>query len=133
MKLAISIEHADREGELRSLHAWLAADDRLAATAPDLVASRAVRDGEMGPVLDILQLVLGSSIGAADLALGIAAWRRSRAEPPTLEIGHGGVTITLRGAGDDDLRRLVAFLEAGGDGDGGDEDGGGDDARHGAN
>ncbi|NUU22131.1 MAG: hypothetical protein HOV68_11550, partial [Streptomycetaceae bacterium] len=49
-----------------------------------------------------------------------------------------GVTITLRGAGDDDLRRLVAFLEAGGDGDrgngDGDEDGGGAaDARHGAN
>ncbi|WTW99209.1 hypothetical protein OG216_40305 [Streptomycetaceae bacterium NBC_01309] len=113
MKLDITIEHPDAEYELRSLQAWLAADELLVGTAPDLVSSRAARDGEMGPALDVLQLVLAGTIGAADLALGIAAWRRARGEPPTVELNQGGLTITLRGATDDDVRRLATFLRAG--------------------
>jgi membrane-associated two-gene conflict system component 1 (EACC1) len=112
-KLDITIEHTDREGELRSLKAWLAADELLVGTAPDLVSSRATREGEMGSLLDVLQLVVGGTIGAADLALGIATWRRSRGEPPTVELNQGGFAITLRGGTDDDLRRLAMFLAAG--------------------
>ncbi|WP_436771053.1 effector-associated constant component EACC1 [Yinghuangia sp. YIM S09857] len=111
MNLDITIEHPDAERELRSLQSWLTADDLLVGTAPGLVSSRTARDGEMGPILDVLQLVIGGAIGAADLALAIAAWRRGRGEPPTLELNQGGATITLRGASDDDVRRLAAFLQ----------------------
>lgn len=80
----------------------------------------------MGPVLDILQLAVGGTIGAADLALGIATWRRSRSEPPTVELTRGEFAITLRGGTDDDMRRLVMFLATG---EGRDENGGGDRAH----
>lgn len=110
MQLQITTDHPQREGELRSLRGWLLADDVLARTAPQLGSSQALRDDDMGPVLDILQLVIDGGLGASSLAVAIATWRRSRPEPPVLELRRGDVVVTVRGT-DEDVRRIVALLE----------------------
>lgn len=112
MNLRITIPRAANHDELRSLQVWLSADPTLSRTAPQLASSTGSRNGSMGGVLDVLLLALGGTIGAGELALGIAAWRRSRTEPPTVELNRDGMRIVLRGHDDDELRRLIAFLQA---------------------
>ncbi|MFF7251465.1 hypothetical protein ACFZBU_47325 [Embleya sp. NPDC008237] len=111
MYLEIIVDHPDREGELRALYAWLLADERLASTGPELASSRPIGDGEMGPGLDLIQLGIDGGLGIANLALAVATWRRSRVEPPSVELRRGEVSVVLRGADDDDVRRIIAVLD----------------------
>lgn len=103
----------DSTADGESLYRWLQrepavrADGRLArATSPD--------PDEMGTLLDVITLVLGSGLSAGQLALAIAAWRTSRPRPPALTItrvGADGETIRVEVSDPDAIETALRRLE----------------------
>ncbi|MGA5552389.1 effector-associated constant component EACC1 [Streptomyces pseudogriseolus] len=73
-------------GELRSLQGWLRADPVVRRSAVVGVRGGVPGPGEMGTVLDVLELVTGNGWSAASFVLAVAAWRQSRPQRPQVEI-----------------------------------------------
>jgi hypothetical protein len=78
-----------------SLFRWLA--EEPGARADGGLARAASRDpADMGTLVDVLTLIIGSGFSAAQLVLAITQWRESRPRPPELVITHvhpdGGTT-----------------------------------------
>jgi hypothetical protein len=77
----------DSTADAESLHRWLRreqavrVDGRLALADSD--------DPEtMGPLLDVLTLVIGSGLSAGQLALALAAWREAHRAEARVTITH---------------------------------------------
>ncbi|MEU4148643.1 effector-associated constant component EACC1 [Streptomyces parvulus] len=101
------------EAELRSLHAWLLADSqarRCADVRWDAAAQAPV--GGMGPLLDVVSLVIGSGFSAASLAVSIVQWRSTRgAGAPSVTVEQpDGRRVTINDMPADEAERLLRSL-----------------------
>jgi hypothetical protein len=84
MQAHIRVEARDSGDELRALSTWLTAEDELrgrvaltgAVPAPD----------EMGAVVDVLTVALGSGGAATVLARSITIWLQQRRSDTTVEV-----------------------------------------------
>ncbi|WP_327692423.1 effector-associated constant component EACC1 [Streptomyces sp. NBC_00459] len=99
-------------GELRSLQGWLRADPGVRRSAVVEVRGSVPGPGEMGTVLDVLELVTGNGWSAASFVLAVAAWRQSRPDRPRVEIRRGATVIVLTDCSEEELGRAVRVLEA---------------------
>ena len=104
---------ADAEADqLVSLHQWL--QDDYGLPRDTAVALRTAPGPEaMGGAWEAIDVVLTHATALAGLALAVATWRRTRAEPPTVRIEANGVTVTLTAGQDHDaesVRRLLGAL-----------------------
>ncbi|MGW2689557.1 effector-associated constant component EACC1 [Streptomyces sp. NPDC001414] len=63
-------------GELRSLQGWLRADPEARRSVAVGVGGGVPGRGDMGSVVDVLELVTGNGWSAASFVLAVAAWRR---------------------------------------------------------
>ncbi|MGW6286208.1 effector-associated constant component EACC1 [Streptomyces sp. NPDC055107] len=106
-------------GELRSLQGWLRSDPEVRRAATVDVRGNAPRPGEMGATLDVLQLVTENGWSAASFALALVAWRRTRPQPPRVEIRRGDTVVVLTDGSDEEIERVVRALDADRDEDGG--------------
>jgi hypothetical protein len=82
-------------GDSESLFRWLS--DEPGARSDGRLSRAAGTDPEdMGTLVDVLTLIVGSGFSAAQLVLAIRQWRQSRPRPPELVITHvdpdGGTT-----------------------------------------
>jgi Effector Associated Constant Component 1 len=108
-------------GELRSLQGWLRADPAMRRSVVVGVRGGVPGPGEMGSVVDVLELVTGNGWSAASFVLAVAAWRQSRPQRPRVEIRRGETVIVLAEGSQEEIARAVRALEAvGGEGGGGD-------------
>ncbi|MFC8623981.1 effector-associated constant component EACC1 [Streptomyces anulatus] len=106
-------------GELRSLQGWLRSDPEVRRSATADVRGSAPRPGEMGTTLDVLQLVTENGWSAASFVLALVAWRRTRPQPPRLEIRRGDTVVVLTDGSDEEIERVIRALGADRDEDGG--------------
>ncbi|MET7666168.1 hypothetical protein ABZS99_47040 [Streptomyces sp. NPDC005463] len=118
MRLELQVE----SGELRSLQGWLRGDPEARRSAAVGVRGGASGPGEMGGVLDVLELVTGNGWSAASFVLAVAAWRQSRPRRPRVEIRRGETVIVLVEGSGEEVERAVRALEAVGGGEGEDGD-----------
>ncbi|MFE3774864.1 hypothetical protein [Streptomyces sp. NPDC059122] len=111
MRVEIRVEPAD--DELRSLLTWLRRDPDIRRTASVEVCEQAPREGEMGAVADILQLVTENGWSAANFALALAAWKQTRPRASRVTIRHQGLVDALTDCSDEEIERITRLLQEG--------------------
>lgn len=116
MRLEVQVEPG--AGELRSLQGWLRADPEARRSAAVEVRGGVPGPGDMGTVLDVLELVTGNGWSAASFVLAVAAWRQSRPQRPRVEIRRGQTVIVLAEGSEEEIERAVRALGAVGGGEG---------------
>ncbi|NXY98878.1 hypothetical protein HYE82_31760 [Streptomyces sp. BR123] len=97
--------------DVRSLYQWLSRDPVLRRTARIELAGQDPRPGDMGDVLDLVTLIVGSGWSAASLGVAVAAWRGTRPNPPVVTVRRGDLEVVLAGADEAQLRQAVALLD----------------------
>ncbi|MEV0643138.1 hypothetical protein AB0I77_51260 [Streptomyces sp. NPDC050619] len=98
------------------LYRWLRKDPELRRHAAVNPGRPRPGDGTMGAT-DVIELVVGQSIAALNLALAYAAWRAARPTAPCVTITVDGRSVTLQGACDDEtIRRITDLLSRPADG-----------------
>ncbi|MEE6260121.1 effector-associated constant component EACC1 [Plantactinospora sonchi] len=82
--------------DLRRLAHWLREKDEIRTTAKIAVVPVQPAPGTMGAT-EVIELVVNIGFSSANLALAIAAWRRSRAQAPVvrIEVGERSVVIDV--------------------------------------
>ncbi|MER6913460.1 hypothetical protein ABT354_17480 [Streptomyces sp. NPDC000594] len=109
MQIQISApELEDGDRTVADLHRWLRRDDTVRRDMDIRLAHRTL-PGAMGTV-DLIDLIVGQSVAVLNLALSYAAWRAARRTAPAVTLTVDGVSLTLSGASDDEVRRMVALL-----------------------
>ncbi|MEU8627626.1 hypothetical protein [Streptomyces sp. NPDC048669] len=116
VQLEVRVESA---GELRSLQGWLRSDPEVRRSATVGVRGSVPRPGEMGTVMDVLQLVTGNGWSAASFVLALVAWRQTRPQRPRLEIHRGDTVFVLTGGSNEEVERVIRALDTDRDEDGG--------------
>ncbi|MET8832793.1 hypothetical protein ABZV78_02600 [Micromonospora sp. NPDC004540] len=80
--------------DLRRLAQWLREKDEIRTTAKIAVMPVQPAPGTMGAT-EVIELVVNIGFSSANLALAIAAWRRSRAQAPVVRIEVGERTVVI--------------------------------------
>jgi len=103
----------DKPADVEALHRFLR-DERAVSAYGDLAWGRSDKPDQMGIVIDVLTLVLGSGLSAAQLVFAIAQWWASRPVPPAVTISRGdrsGTTVRIEAATPHLLAEAVRELE----------------------
>jgi hypothetical protein len=74
----------DLQDDLRSLRDWLRDDERVGPYLPVELGADAPRAGQMGDLAQTLLAAIGVGLDAAAFVVAVLAWRRSRADRPTV-------------------------------------------------
>lgn len=77
----------DSEADAESLFRWLR-DEPGARSDGRLARAESDDSEEMGTLIDVLTLVIGTGFSAAQLVLAVKQWRESRPRPPELVVTH---------------------------------------------
>ena len=104
-----------RSDEAESLYRWLS-DEPGARSSGRLAHADSDDPEEMGTLIDVLTLVIGSGFSAAQLVLAITQWRASRPSPPELVITHthpDGGTTRIEASTPEALETALRELEQG--------------------
>lgn len=97
MEVTVQIAGRDAEGELRSLRDWLAAEDAFRGRVTLEVARPGPED--MGSVIDLLTVAVGSGGAATVLAGSISTWLRTRRSDVTVEVTESAHERTVKVTG----------------------------------
>ncbi|MDG4861123.1 hypothetical protein P8605_23610 [Streptomyces sp. T-3] len=111
MRVEIRVEPTD--DELRSLLTWLRRDPDIRRTASVEMSEQPPREGEMGSVADILQLVTENGWSAANFALALAAWKQTRPRASRVTVRHEELVAALTDCSDEEIARITRLLQAG--------------------
>jgi hypothetical protein len=101
--------------EISSLRGWLVADPDVRAGVSLQASEGGAEPGQMGSVVDVMELVTGNGWSAASFVLALAAWRRTRPRSPRLEIRRGDTVIVLTDCSDQEIQQAVRALEESGE------------------
>ncbi|MEE4543841.1 hypothetical protein V2S66_17920 [Streptomyces sp. V4-01] len=113
MRLEIRAADSEDGAALRDFYRWLRQDDdgpEQVGLAPDAAGPT----GAMG-AMEVVEVVLTQSFALATLTMQYAGWRRSTAaRPPTAGFtftrASDGLSVTVAGGSDDEVRRVMALL-----------------------
>ncbi len=112
--IEVSIRVDEQDGQpAGSLCRWLALDPQVRRAATVSMTPAPAEAGEMGGALDVVNVVLSNSAAFGSLLVSVSSWRNSRPRPPTTRIERGGVSITLKDASPETVRRVVEALTDG--------------------
>lgn len=112
MRVRLRVAGDDPES-VRSLREWLHREHAVRAHG-DLRWARARSPEHMGVTVEVLSLVVGSGLAAAQLVLAVAQWRASRHPAPTVTITReldDGTTIQIESSDPEALEAAVRELE----------------------
>jgi Effector Associated Constant Component 1 len=114
VRVRLAVDDRDPEA-VRSLRAWLL-EEHPVRVHGELGWAQVDRPGQMGILIDVLTLVVGSGLSLSQLALSIARWRTSRHPAPvvtiTREVGDGTI-IRIETSDPEAVANAVRELEAG--------------------
>jgi hypothetical protein len=101
----------DDEGQaLASLHQWLAEDlDVIRGSAVSLEAGE-TGPGEMGPVFDMVTVVISNGTALGSLIVAYLSWRDSRPHSPKVSIERDGVVVSLADSSPETVSRVFEAL-----------------------
>ncbi|MDP9795533.1 hypothetical protein J2S43_004045 [Catenuloplanes nepalensis] len=99
-----------RVDDQASLYRWLTLDPDVRRHSTVALTSAPPRAGEMGGVLDVIDVVLSNGVAVGALVVAVSAWRESRPRPPVTRIERNGISITIEDASPESVRRIVDAL-----------------------
>ncbi|MFE0175752.1 hypothetical protein ACFWZ2_25875 [Streptomyces sp. NPDC059002] len=101
------------DGEERTtldLYAWLRHTADVREHADISLRPAQQDDAETMGAADVIDMVLNHGFAALNLALAYAAWRTARPAAPSVTLTTGRGSVTVHGASDEDIRRIVTAL-----------------------
>lgn len=110
--MRVDVRVAAEADELRSLHNWLRADTDIRRSSWLTLQEQPPEPGQMGGLVDVIQLVTDNGWSAASFVVALAAWKRTRPQDPRIEIRRGETVIVLTQCSDGEIDRAVRALEA---------------------
>jgi hypothetical protein len=99
--------------ESRSLRAWLREEPAVRRHGRPEVPAEDAPSGQMGDGLDVLTLVLGPGLTAAQLVFSIIMWRASHGRPIRVIIERDGREIPVDTDDREQADAIAAKIEAG--------------------
>ncbi|TXS02921.1 hypothetical protein EAO73_19460 [Streptomyces sp. col6] len=111
MRVEIRVEPAD--DELRSLLTWLRRDPDIRRTASVELCEQPPREGEMGAVADVLQLVTENGWSAANFAVALAAWKQTRRRAERVTVRYEDLVDALTDCSPEEIERITRLLQEG--------------------
>ncbi|GAA2460186.1 hypothetical protein GCM10010191_95730 [Actinomadura vinacea] len=106
------MEGAEADEELQSLHDWLLAEPKIRRHARVSLRSAPARPGEMGTVLDAIQVAVEDGFQAAELVLAYLAWRAARGGKANGTIERGNTKIPLSETTDETAESVAKKLDS---------------------
>jgi hypothetical protein len=101
--------------ESRSLATWLRDEPQVRAFGQPETAGNGGTDGgtgEMGTGMEVLTLLLGTGLSAAQLVLSIIMWRATRDEPVRVVIVRDDREVAVETSDPDEAAAIATRLEA---------------------
>lgn len=111
-EVGYTIRVAGDEGGPAALADWLREDRQVAKASREKTEDAPPKPGELGTVLDAVQLVTSTGFSVASLVLAIRQWRSMRPGPAVTIARDGGRPVTVTGASAEELHRIIEALEA---------------------
>lgn len=107
MEVQIRVDAREAGDELRALREWLAGEDELRGRVT--LRGAPPRPGEMGAVVDLITVAVGSGGAATVLAGSLAVWLRNRRSDVTIEVRETkqGRTVKVTGNRVEDAEALI--------------------------
>lgn len=99
--------------ESRSLRAWLRDEPGVRRYGQPAMPAGDDVPGQMGSGLEVLALVLGSGLSAAQLVLSVIMWRASHGRPIRVIIESDHHRVAIDTDDPDDAESIAAEVEAG--------------------
>lgn len=112
MLIRIEADEETAERELLVLLDWLRNEPDIRKHAQISLYQPPPEPGRMGVSLEAVNLILSSGFSLANLAVAIAALRRSGGNTAPLVIEDGNITITIAG-GENDAENIARVLGEG--------------------
>ncbi|MFJ9938949.1 effector-associated constant component EACC1 [Streptomyces erythrochromogenes] len=107
----VDVRVAAEADELRSLHHWLRADTDVRRSSSLTLQEQPPEPGQMGGLVDVIQLVTDNGWSAASFVVALAAWKRTRPQDPQIEIRRGNTVVVLTQCDDDEINRVIRALD----------------------
>ncbi|GHG75162.1 hypothetical protein GCM10010513_49630 [Streptomyces glebosus] len=112
VQITIRCEGADAAGELAaSLHQWLLDEPDARRHAEVQLVGAAPVEGELGFVLDLVQLIVGSGFSAGSLGYTVAQWKKMNAPQLAMSFERNGRTVTVSGTDAEEIARVIRQLD----------------------
>ncbi|MFG2644543.1 hypothetical protein ACGFYP_26650 [Streptomyces sp. NPDC048370] len=109
--MRVDVRVSAEDDELRSLHQWLRTDADIRRSSSLSLQEQRPAPGQMGGLLDVIQLVTDNGWSAASFVVALAAWKRTRPQDPRIEIRRGDTVIVLTQCSEDEINRAIQALE----------------------
>ncbi|MFE6481762.1 hypothetical protein ACFVGN_02285 [Streptomyces sp. NPDC057757] len=115
VRIEVRVQGSD--DDLRSLYGWLRDEPAVRRTANLELLEQPPRPGEMGGLVDVLQLVTDNGWSAGTFAFTLATWRQTRRRDPGVTVRRGDTVVTLSDCNDAEIQRVIEMLEERRDGE----------------
>ncbi|GAT70183.1 hypothetical protein PS9374_05863 [Planomonospora sphaerica] len=99
------------EQELRSLYDWLMRDLDALDYMDVRMQSRAPEPGEMGDTLDLIALMITSTLQWPAFIEALSQWRSTRRHLPQVTIERGGTTVVVSEAESELVVQILKAME----------------------
>lgn len=110
MPINIRVDGAWADQELRSLYEWLLNEPDIRHDAEIQLVSSKPSDREMGDTLDLISLVVASSLQLPALGIAVSGWLKTRRHTEALIIECGDAKVVVPPDADPEL--VVRVLES---------------------
>ncbi|MET7331683.1 hypothetical protein [Nonomuraea sp. NPDC005650] len=111
MSINIRIDGEYAERELRSLYDWLRDEPNVRQHAEICLVSKELNPNEMGDTLDLISLIITSSLQIPTLADVVLGWMATQRRQPKVTIERGGVRVEVSGASIDEVVKILNAME----------------------
>jgi hypothetical protein len=98
--------------ESRSLRSWLRDEPEVRRHGEPATPADDTAPGQMGTGIEVLSLVLGSGLSAAQLVMSIIMWRAARGQPIRVIIERGNREVTVDTDDPGEAEAIAAKLES---------------------
>ena len=111
MEIKLRCEGTDEAGELaEGLYQWLLDEADARRYADVSLVAVEPREGELGVVFDVVQLILNSGFSAASLGYTVAQWKKTNAPQVSVIFERDGKTVTVSGTSTEEVERAIQRL-----------------------
>ncbi|MGP3921111.1 hypothetical protein OHA25_13525 [Nonomuraea sp. NBC_00507] len=111
MSINIRIAGDHAEQELRSLYDWLRDEPNVRQHAEIRLVSKELNSDEMGDTLDLISLIVTSSLQVPTLVDVISGWIGTRRGRPKVTIERGEMRVEVSGTSAEEVVKILNAME----------------------